>query len=395
MPKYIYKAIAEDGTVIKGEVFSETMEELVQVLSSQGLVVTKLSRSLFSGFIIKPRLEALLLFLKEYTVLLRSGLSVQDALQITARARGTYLGGILSQIRYDVLRGKRLSLAFSKLADTFDPLLLSVVATGERTGKLVETLKNYEALLARKIELQRKVRHALIYPVFVLFVVLVIFIVIFQFSLPRFIQIYTDLDAALPASTNLLLFISGNFSYFASGFIVLAILSWQTWRYIRNKNWLTERLHRYSLSIPVVGEIQRSYNVSLFARTLSSLLATGTPLVEAIQHTAKSLPNRYQSHCLAGITRVIARGESLTMALSRAKILPPAAEKIIEAGERAGSLEGQLTELAEFYENDIEYRLDLAVSLIEPLLILVTGIIVGGVVLVMYLPIFNLAGAIA
>lgn len=395
MPKYKYKAITEDGSAITGEVFSATREGLVEDLTSRGLFVTKITRNPIPGITKKPGLDTLLFFIKEFTVLLRSGLSVQDSLQITARERGAYLGGILSQIRYDVLRGKHLSQAFFRLADTFDPLLLSVVATGERTGRLVDSLKSYENLLTRKIELRRKIKHAMLYPAFVLFIVAAILFVIFQFSLPRFVELYADLNAELPASTNVLLSISVNFPFIVTALVILIASAWFGWLHIRNKGWLIARIDRYSLKLPVIGNIQRSYIVSLFGRTLSSLLATGTPLVEAIRHTAQSLPNRYYRQRLAGTTQMIVKGASLTTAISSTNLLPAAAEKIIEAGEKAGSLEEQLIELAEFYENDIDYQLGLAISLVEPLLILITGVIVGGVVLVMYLPIFNLAGAIS
>ena len=395
MPKYKYKAITEDGSVIKGETFSGTREELAEELSSRGLFVTKISRRLLPGSTRRPGLDALLFFIKEFTVLLRSGLSVQDSLQITARDRGAYLGGILSQIRYDILRGKRLTQAFSSLSETFDPLLLAVVATGEKTGNLVETLTNYESLLQSKIELRRKVRHALLYPAFVLFIVVAILVVIFQFSLPRFVELYADLEAELPASTKFLLEISENFPYVATVIFILSISLWQGWHHIRKKSWLIARLDKYTLKLPFFGQVQRSYIISLLGRTLSSLLATGTPLVEAIQHTAQSLPNRYYSQRLGRITQMVTRGASFTNAITGTQLLPTAAEKIIEAGERAGALEEQLRVLAEFYEKDIEYQLGLALALVEPLLILVTGVLVGGVVLVMYLPIFSLAGAIS
>lgn len=395
MPKYKYKAITEDGRAITGEAFSATKEELEEELIARGLFIAKISISLLPGKIRRPGLDTLLFFIKEFIVLLRSGLSVQDSLHTSSRDRGSYFGGILAQIRYDILRGKSLTEAFSHIADIFDPLLLAVVATGERTGKLVETLKNYESLLERKIELQRKVRHALIYPAFVLFIVAAILVVVFQFSLPRFVELYADLNAELPAPTRFLLGVSENFPYIAAVFIGVVMLIWAGWLRIRNKKWFIEKIDNYSLKIPFVGKIFRSYIIALFARTLSTLLESGTPLVDAIQHTANTLPNKYFARRLAGVTQVITKGGTLTNAIGTAKLLPAAAEKIIEAGENSGALEEQLIELSEFYEKDIEYQLGLAVSLIEPLLILTTGIIVGGVVLIMYLPIFSLAGAIS
>jgi type IV pilus assembly protein PilC len=395
MPQYRYKAITEDGCVITGKSFSNTREELAGDLTARGLFVTKISRNLFPSLTRTPRLEALLFFLKEFTVLLRSGLSVPDSLQITSKERGAQLGGILAQIHFDILSGKRLTQAFSKLAETFDPLLLSVVGTGEKSGELVDSLQNYQSLLVRRIELRRKLRHAMMYPLFILLIVVVILIVIFQFSLPRFVELYADLDAELPAATGLLLYVSENFSYIAAALSLLFITAWQGWQQMRSRSWLVYGVDRYSLKLPVIGIIRRAYIISLFARTLSSLLASGAPLVEAIQHTARALPSRYFTERLAGVSQLIAKGASLTAAITGTELLPTAAEKIIEAGERSGSLEEQLLELAEFYESDIDYQLGLALSLVEPLLILITGIIVGGIVVVMYLPIFSLAGAIS
>jgi type IV pilus assembly protein PilC len=322
-------------------------------------------------------------------------LSVPDSLQITSKERGAQLGGILAQIHFDILSGKRLTQGFSKLAETFDPLLLSVVGTGEKSGELVDSLQNYQSLLVRRIELRRKLRHAMMYPLFILLIVVVILIVIFQFSLPRFVELYADLDAELPAATGLLLYVSENFSYIAAALSLLFITAWQGWQQMRSRSWLVYGVDRYSLKLPVIGKIRRAYIISLFARTLSSLLASGAPLVEAIQHTARALPSRYFTERLAGVSQLIAKGASLTAAITGTELLPTAAEKIIEAGERSGSLEEQLLELAEFYESDIDYQLGLALSLVEPLLILITGIIVGGIVVVMYLPIFSLAGAIS
>lgn len=394
MPIYKYKAITEDGSVITGEMFSATRQGLSEDLVSRGLFVTKISRNLFPGLSRKPGLEALHFFLKEFTALLRSGLSVQDAIQVTTHERDAYLAGLLSQIRYDILRGKQLPHAFAKLAETFDPLLRSVVETGAQTGQLVESLKSYENLLARKIELRRKIRQAMYYPAFVIFVVAAILIVIFEFSLPRFVEMYTDLDAKLPASTDILLSISNNFKYISTSLVILLSAIWFGWQHLRKKKWLRENIAYYSLKAPFVGKVQQSYLISLFGRTLSSLLATGTPLVEAVAHTAQALPNEHYTNHLKKVGQMIAKGASLTTAVRGLRIFPTAAEKLIEAGEKAGTLEERLNELAEFYESDVDYRLGLAVSLVEPLLILITGIIVGVVVLIMYLPIFSLAGAV-
>lgn len=395
MPKYKYKAISESGEVHAGVTFAQTREDLAEELIARGLFVTRISRLWFSGSYRRPRIEELLFFIKEFTVLLRSGLPLPEAIQITARGRKTRFGEVLEQVRQDVLQGKRISDAFARFSDVFEPLFLKMLDAGERSGELASSLQHYESLLVRKLALWRKVRQALLYPAFILLIVVAILVIIFQFSLPRFIELYSGMDAELPEATRFLIAVSDNFSVIAAAFMLGGVLLWQGGRYVRKNNRLVTLLDKAMLKLPFAGEVQRSYLIAMFGRTLSSLLANGTPVVEALSHTAASLPNRHYSSKLKAISDDVAKGVSLTAAIRKEELFPSAAEKIIEAGERSGSLDAQLIEIAGFYENDIDYRLNMAVALVEPLMILLTGIIVGGVVVVMYLPIFSLASTIS
>jgi type IV pilus assembly protein PilC len=395
MPKFRYKAISNSGELHSGETFSQTREALAEELVARGLFVTRISRLWFSGGYRRPRIEELLFFVKEFTVLIRSGLPVPEAIRITSQGRKTQFGEVLEQVKTAVLQGKKISDAFAQFADTFDPLFLKMLEAGERSGELAGSLQNYETLLTRKLTLWRKVRQALLYPAFILLIVVAILVIIFQFSLPRFIELYAGMDAELPEATRFLITLSENFSVIGVSVVLSAALAWQTLRSMRKNRHVVSWMDKALLKIPFGGEVQRSYNIALFGRTLSSLLLNGTPVVEALKYTADSIPNQHYAGRLLAISAEVEKGTSFTDAVKKEKLFPSAAEKIIEAGERSGSLDMQLLEIAGFYENDIDYRLNMAVALVEPVLILLTGIIVGGIVVVMYLPIFSLASTMS
>jgi len=395
MPKYKYRAISESGKISAGEAFANRKDELVDELTARGLFVTKISRLWLTTHYRKANTEELLLFVKELKVLVRSGLSIPDSLEVTINGRNTPLGSVLDQIRIDLLRGTRLSDAFNKYTNVFDILFTNAIESGERSGELVNALENYEALLEKKLMLQRKVRQALLYPFFIIFIIIAIVFVIFEYSLPRFIEIYASLDAELPSATKILIDISRNIGPISLVAVVAGLLLWRLTASLRHGKKTSLYLDKLIVRLPVVGAIQQSYLVALFSRTLSSILSNGTPVVEALKHAAGILPNKYYSEVLLSLSTRVSKGVPLAKALVKVGLFPTAAEKIIEAGEKTGSLETLLLEIAAYYENDIEYRMNMAVAMIEPTLILVTGIIVGGIVVMMYLPIFNLASAIS
>lgn len=395
MPKFKYKALSETGKVTVGEAFSETKQDLADELAAKGLLATKINRVWFGSTHRKIKIEELLLFVKELKVLVRSGLAIPEALEVSISGRKTPLGAVLEQIRIDLLRGTRMSEAFNKYSDLFDLLFINTIESGERSGEIVKALASYESFLERKLILRRKVRQALLYPFFILLIIVAIVFVIFEYSLPRFVEIYASLDAELPSATKLLIGISHNILPITMVSIAIGIMIWRLIILLRGSEKTSLYIDGLVIKLPVIGRIQQSYLVSLFSRSLSSILSNGTPAVVAIKHAAATLPNRHYSVLLASISEQVAKGMSLTKALSEVKLFPGPAEKIIGAGEKTGSLETLLLEVADYYENDIEYRMNMAIAMIEPTLILITGIIVGGIVVMMYLPIFSLASAIS
>jgi type IV pilus assembly protein PilC len=222
----------------------------------------------------------------------------------------------------------------------------------------------------------------------------VILAVLFAFVMPRFVAMYADFGAKLPWPTQMLLDLVAHMPLIAPAVAVLAVGAWFGWR-----SWTATESGRMAVDrlkegIPYIGSINRIAAVAQLARLLSTLLAGGTPLVEAMRTAQESVTNRAYGMRLARATQQVVEGGSLTQALKAENLMPDTALKMVEVGEASGKLDGMLAEVAQFYEETLDHRLARVMALIEPLLMLLMGILVGGTIITMYLPIFNMAEVI-
>ncbi len=398
MPLYVYTALSENGAQVTGEQAAASLQELNRELAEKGLLVQHIRRKrggtrLFSRRRIKP--EAFLLYNQEFMALARAGLTVPEALALAAnRPDNPGLGQILRKVLEDVRGGVSFSEACARHPEAFDVLYVSALKTGEKTGDLANILARYQDYLKHRVALRKKVSHALAYPVFLLITLVVILGVLFAFVLPRFVGIYADFDAQLPWATRLLIALVDHMPFYAPVLLVGGALGWLGYRSWVNtpagRLWIDNIKER----LPFLGRINRTLNVAQLARSLSTLLAGGTPLVDAMRTACESLSNRAYGERLAQATAMVTEGKSLAEAMHTMHIMPDTAVKMIEVGEASGRLDGMLAEVAQFYEETLENRLSRMMTLIEPALMLLIGILVGGIIITMYLPIFNLADVI-
>ena len=398
MPVYTYTAIAENGTRIQGE--ESGLSELVlrEDLARRGFMAQelRLKRSglgLPSRQRIKP--ENFLLLNQEFTALLRAGLTIPEALKLAAeRPDSPQLSQVLRHVEEAVRGGMSLSEACAQHGDVFDGLYLAALRTGEKTGSLPQVLAKYQVNLRHRVELMRKVGHALAYPAFLLITLLVILAVLFAFVLPRFVALYADFGAQLPAPTRVLIGLVKVMPYVAPLLVLAGIVVWMFWQRLLRDEAMRIRIDALKERIPLLGGIYQHTASAQLARTLGTLLSGGTTLVEAMQITAESLPNRYRAELLKEVKRQVMEGVSLASAMASTKILASTAVKMIEVGEAGGGLEDMLTEVAIFHEEALSNRLTRMMSLIEPILMLLMGVFVGGIIIVMYLPIFYIVDVI-
>ncbi len=396
MPKFSYTVLSENGVMTTGDANAVSSEELKLNLEGEGLRVQSIRRKTPALFRRKTvDSEALLVFNQEFLALLRAGLTVSDALALALdHPERNELGQILAHVHRAVQEGKLLSEAYAAHPEVFDPLYISAIRTGERTGNLVSVLVRYQDHLRRQMLLERKIKRAMAYPIFLLVVLALILAVLFAFVMPRFVAMYASFGAALPAPTKMLLDITDNLPVLAPALLMAAAGLWWGWRQWSSTEQGQATVDKWKAGLPILGKLEQTITVGRIMRSLSTLLSGGTALVEALRTTQESVRNRaYAGHLGLAELRVT-EGSSLAAALRQTKAFPATALKMVEVGESSGALEKMLAEAAQYYEEMLDDRLDTVTSLIEPLLMLVMGLIVGGIIVVMYLPIFNLANVI-
>jgi type IV pilus assembly protein PilC len=397
MPLYAYVALAENGAHITGETVAASEEALRTELSGRGLLVQQV-RSKRSGLGLRARRvrpEEFALFNQEFMALVRAGLTVLNALALASdRPDSPALGKILARVHEDVRNGVSLSDACARHPEAFERLYVAAVRTGEKTGDLAGVLARYQDYLRHRVALRKKVAQALAYPMFLLVALALVLAVLFAFVMPRFVAMYADLGAALPLPTRVLLSIVDHF-YIAlpalAGAVVLTVWGWRRWLSTAAGR---RQLARLRERLPYLGELARIVVAAQLARSLSTLLAGGTTLVEALRTVASSLTNQLYLDRLEITTQQVTEGSSLARAVRASALMPPMAARMIEVGEASGGLDAMLAEVAQFYEEVLDSRIERAMALIEPLLMLLMGLLIGGIIIVMYLPVFHMADII-
>lgn len=390
MPNYKYKAVRDDGTSVFGEAFALSEQMLESHLAQRGLFLTQAR----PASRLRPRAgigdEPLLLFLKQFSALLRAGQSVPEALRLAREAESGATARLLEQTLANVKAGDSLSEAFSK-SESLDPMFTSLLKTGERSGAVVRVLQQYESFLERRIVLRRKLTQAMLYPLFVLMMLAVIVVVLFVFSLPRFVEMYAGLGADLPAATRSLIAISGFLANHGSAIALVLAALVVGGRQVLSRSSVREYVDRFLFNAPLLGFPVRYHALAVFTRSLATQLGSGVGLVEALKQVSDVLPNAHMAAGVRSLAERIAGGMVLSQAFSEAQFLPAIVRNLITVGDQDSDAASRLRELAAYYETLLDYRVTTLVSLLEPTLILVTGLIVGTIVIIMYLPVFSLA----
>ncbi len=398
MPQYRYVALSQNGTLIAGESAAASPENLTAELENLGLraqqiYVKRNWAELWRGSAVRP--EVFLLFIQELISLTRAGLSLPDVLVLAAdRPSEPEFGRVLTRVLHDVRAGMLFSQACALHPDVFEGLFLAALKTGERTGELATVLVRYQEFLRRQVALRKKISQALAYPAFLLIALSVILGVMFAFVMPRFVSMYANFDAKLPAPTHWLLAAVANFPIIALACGVIGTSVLFGWRSYSMNPAGRLKIDQWKLRAPLIGDAARTAAIAHLARSLATLLAGGTPLVEALRTVQESFPNRAFALRVAEVAERVTQGESLTNAVRAVDLVPDTAIKMLQVGEASGGLDRLLAEMAQYYEDALESRLARIMTLIEPALVLLMGVMIGGIIIVMYLPIFSLAEVI-
>ncbi|MBO0912053.1 MAG: type II secretion system F family protein [Acidobacteria bacterium] len=335
-----------------------------------------------------------LVFNQQLLTLLKAGLPVLGSLDLLIkRQKDGYFRSLLQNVRERVKGGELLSEAF-QAQHVFPKIYVTTLMAGEKSGNIDEVLTRYVNFQRMTLTFKKKLTVSLIYPSLLVSVITVMFIFLITYVVPQFAKLYADMDAQLPAVTTLMLDVGTHAQRYAPiAFSVLATAAFLLWRW-KSTDRGALAIDRLAHKLPVVGDIWLKYHVSTFSRMLSTLLTGGMPLVPSLETAGASMSSRTMLNGLTQAAERVREGQSLARSLEQQKVFPDLSVEMIEVGESTGALPAMLNSVAEFYEEDVETALAGAMALIEPVILIIMAVFVGGILIALYLPIFTLGSTI-
>lgn len=392
------------GEVLEGVYVAENEARLRLELEDKGLHVLSLRRrGLFAGLSLgrerrgRIKRQEFLVFNQELATLLKAGMPLVQSLDILRQRVGNpTFKGVLDGVHERVRAGGALSDAFAERGDLFPPVYSASLMAGERSGDLDAVIRRYVAYEKVIGAVQRRTISALVYPAILTTMMAVLIGIIVLRVVPAFSSFYENFDRQLPLSTRMIVGLSdvllSNFVVIVLAFAVAGI-AFSVW--VRGPGQRT-RVDRFLLELPWAGVTLRKLSTAQMARTLGTLLGGGIPLVQALEVVGRAMSNRYMAQQLQEVTRGVREGQSLgSSMLSRPRVFPDVAVKMVEVGESTGALQEMLNSLADFYDEETETEVARFVTLIEPVLLVVMGVLIALVVIALYLPLFELSSVVS
>jgi type IV pilus assembly protein PilC len=335
-----------------------------------------------------------LIFNQQFLTLMKAGLPILTSLDLLIkRQRDKFLLQLLENVRERVKGGELLSDAFAAQR-VFPKIYTTTLLAGEKSGNMEEVLSRYISYQRLVQTFRKKLAVSLVYPTLLICVVTVMMIFLVTYVVPKFADLFNNLGAQLPAITVFMLAVGLNAQKYAWAIALILVIGIPLfWRWKQSDRG-AERVDRFLLSLPLLGEIRLKYQVANFSRILSTLLQGGLPLVPAMQTAGASMTSRQILNGILSATERVKEGQSLAKSLETEKIFPDLAVEMLEVGESTGALPAMLSSVAEFYEEDVQTALGAAMALIEPVILIVMAVFVGGILISLYLPIFTLGAGV-
>ncbi len=383
------------GKIVRGEQRATSEAVVNATLRRQGILVTKVTKQKFRGGS-KVSEKDIALFTRQLATMMKAGVPLLQTFDIVGRGHDNpAVGKLLLDIKSDVETGSSLSQAFRKFPLYFDPLYCNLVAAGEQAGILEALLDRLAAYKEKMLAIKSKIKSALFYPIAVLIVAFVITAVIMLFVIPAFKNVFQSFGADLPTPTLMVIAASDFFTeywWLIFGSIGGGLFAFfYTWKRSEKMQFLLDRLF---LRIPLFGPIIRKAVMARWTRTLATMFAAGVPLVESLDSVGGAAGNYVYKQGTKQIQGEVSTGTSLTSAMQNSNLFPNMVNQMVAIGEESGSLDSMLGKVADFFEAEVDDAVDALSSLMEPIIMVVLGVLIGGMVIAMYLPIFKLGAVV-
>jgi type IV pilus assembly protein PilC len=400
MPTFAYAGRTRTGQTVTGERIADTMDAAVAMLRREQIQITKIdavkakaeakAKAAKKGGVKVPS-KNLAIFTRQFSVMIDAGLPLVQCLDILGKQEPHKgFSGVILKTREDVESGAALADAMKKHPKTFDALYSNMIAAGEAGGILDTILKRLATYIEKSVKLKGEVKSAMIYPIAVMVIAALVVGAILWKVIPTFATLFAGLGAQLPLPTRIVIAASnGLVSYGWILIVGIGVLG-----YAFKSYYATEKgrrvVDRIMLKLPILGDILRKVAVARFCRTLSTLLASGVPILDGLDITARTAGNAIIEDAIQTTRSGIERGETISGPLKETAVFPSMVVQMINVGETTGALDAMLSKIADFYEEEVDTAVAGLLTLMEPIMIAFLGVVVGGIVIAMYLPIFDL-----
>jgi type IV pilus assembly protein PilC len=399
---YDYRGRDGAGKLVKGRLDAASEGAVVARLRGMGVSPIDISEAKagtglqteikIPGFEKGVGLKDLAIMARQASTMLSSGLSLLRALTIlTDQTDNKKLKGVLAKVRDEVEHGVSFSDAVSKYPIDFPPIMINMIRAGETGGFLDQAMDSIATNFEKEHKLRSTIKSAMTYPVVVLCMSLVAVVIMLVFIVPIFQDMFSSLGGKLPLPTMMLVYLSHAMVYVGPVLAVVIIAGWFWWRANKNTDRVRAFVDPLKLKLPVFGQLNRKIVMARFARNLSNMIGAGVPILEALSIAGQVSNNFVVEQALNRVSESVRKGESIAAPLERETVFPTMVSQMIAVGEDAGSMELMLERIATFYDNEVESTTEALTSLIEPLLIAFLGVVVGGMIVALYLPIFQIS----
>jgi len=398
MPVFEYKGKTLAGAAVQGSLKAKSKADLERVLRQNRILVSNISKkapelNLKIGTGVKK--VDISRFTRQFATMIGAGLPMVQCLDILqSQMENRELARIVNEVKEGVSGGATLSEALARHPKVFDPLYSNMVEAGEVGGALDTILVRLAVYREKSDQLVRKVKGAMVYPSVVAFVAVAVTVGMLTFIVPTFVKMFGGLGADLPAPTKVIIavsdFLRGNFLYLTVGTIGLfaGLMYWKKTP-AGALQW-----DKILLRSPVLGNLVRKSSVARFTRTLGTLLSSGVSIIDAMEITAKTAGNQVIANAINKSVLAIAEGDTITGPLKESGVFPPMVTQMISVGEKTGGLDEMLNKIADFYDEEVDEAVSALTSVIEPIIIVFMGVVIGGIMIAMYLPMFDIMGKI-
>ena len=401
MAKFTYKALDGRGATASGQIDGDNKSAVAANLRNKGLTVvdinevkTSLAQTDIFASMQRVKARDLTIFSRQFATMINSGLSMLRALSVLEeQTENKKLATVLGQVRGDVEAGIALSDALEKHPKVFSPLYINMVRAGEIGGILDEVLNRLATQLEKDDSIRRAVKSAMVYPIMIASFALIVMLGMVLFLIPVFAGMYKELgNAKLPMLTRMMVGASDTMKSWKGVIVFVVVIALVVIiRKAKHTDKGTEIWDRFKLHVPMgIGEVIRKIAVARFSRTLGTLVSSGVPILQAIEITGKSAGNVVIEHAMNAVQVSVKEGQTISAPLKNSSVFPDMVVQMISVGEETGSLDSMLQKVADFYEDEVNAAVKSLTSILEPIMMLGVGTLVGLVVISMYLPIFNM-----